>query len=704
MDDPLYPPASADAPPEVTRVTLAYRVRVVAMVAGLFGFLLVYLLLIAAAGLFGYWLLTLPTEVELLKIGGVLATGLLFLFLVKGLFKWRRVERQAHIELREVAHPQLFAFIRRVHAEAGAPPPRRVVVSPDINAALIHDVSMINLVVPPRRDLLIGLGLLNTLNLSEFKAVLAHEFGHFSQRSVGLSRYLHVANQVICDLIHRRDSLDRLVDGWARVDLRISFPAWALKGAFWAIRQLLAGIYRGMNLLHLSLARQMEFNADNVAVSLSGSDAIVRGLYRLEFANECFADAAQALDAAADHGLFTDDLFFHLSRSADHLRVVRRNERLGIPPDEGTVFAPTDDGIPDRYRSHPTHEMRERNAKRFQIPGTNDERSPWLLIGAAAELKRATTASFYQFTLGRREEYEPQPAKIVQAFIDAEHAETTFDPKYHGWYDDRYLGPIDVDAAFEPWSNERAADWVKQWPPADLGDRHRAFRERQGEFNKLHLLKNGQQPVKSRTFSFRGAERDFRELKGLMATVELELKSNQEEFDALDRDVFLAHRSLARCLDADGGQREAELIERYRFHSIEQGLLKGMIDEQNRLRSILDYLAEHRQMRAHQFYAVKAALEEIQTSLTINLDDAKRFQTPALTNLPAGSNLYDFIVDRTAIRLDNWYGDTISGESIGKLLTRLHGVVNRIRRLDRKSLGALLAFQERLVKAVVPAA
>src|SRR5207248_7142342 len=135
-----------------------------------------------------------------MKVGGPLAAGLFCLFLVKGLFKGHAVERSNHVPLEEEDHPELFAFVRRVYQDVGAPAPRRVVVSPEVNAALVYDTSLFNLVVPPQKELLVGLGLVNVVNLAEFKAVLAHEFGHFSQRSVGLGSYLYVANQVMHDV------------------------------------------------------------------------------------------------------------------------------------------------------------------------------------------------------------------------------------------------------------------------------------------------------------------------------------------------------------------------------------------------------------------------------------------------------------------------------------------------------------------------
>src|SRR5207237_8947219 len=117
---------------------------------------------------------------------------------------------------------------------------------------------------PPGKERLVGLGLVNVVDLAEFKAVLAHEFGHFAQRSVGLGSYLYVANRVMHDVIYSRDALDRFVDTWSQQDIRVSFPAWGLKGVLWVVRKILAGTYQGLTLLHLSLSRQLEFNADNV--------------------------------------------------------------------------------------------------------------------------------------------------------------------------------------------------------------------------------------------------------------------------------------------------------------------------------------------------------------------------------------------------------------------------------------------------------
>jgi len=87
--------------------------------------------------------------------------------------------------------------------------------------------------LPGRKNLVIGLGLVNRLNLSEFKAVLAHEFGHFSQNSMKLGSYVYTSNRIIGEIVFGRDWLDDLIAGFCQTDIRIAVFAWALAGIVW---------------------------------------------------------------------------------------------------------------------------------------------------------------------------------------------------------------------------------------------------------------------------------------------------------------------------------------------------------------------------------------------------------------------------------------------------------------------------------------
>ncbi|MCL2429092.1 MAG: M48 family metallopeptidase, partial [Alphaproteobacteria bacterium] len=409
----LYPAAPEGVPENFARPSTAYRMRVFAVLAGLVAFLVLYLVLIAATGYAGWWLVqarpaTLPhnTNAALIVIvayvGGVVSIAMLLLFLVKGLFTGQSTNRSGYVAVTRGEQPELFRFIDLVCEETNAPRPAGVYISPDVNAAVFYDSSLVNLIVPPRKYLLIGAGLVNAVNLREFKAVLAHEFGHFSQNSLALGTYVYVANRVLRDIVHGRDSWDDVLAKWCRLDIRLSFPAWALRAVVWVVRRGLEQVFKGINLLNFSLSRQMEFNADDVAVSVAGSDAIVTALCRIEFADHCHGFAAGELSAAADHGLHSRDIFHHQECAVAHLRAVTGKPDMGVPPPPpARVFDAGDaSSVPQMWRSHPRNSDREANAKRHCLAAADDERSPWLLFAAREELCARLSAAFYK-ALGR---------------------------------------------------------------------------------------------------------------------------------------------------------------------------------------------------------------------------------------------------------------------------------------------------------------
>jgi len=70
-----------------------------------------------------------------------------------------------------------------------------------VNASVSYDLSLINFIIPSKKNLEIGLGLVNVLTVCELTAVLAHEFGHFTQRSMAVGRWLYIAQQIAGQIV-----------------------------------------------------------------------------------------------------------------------------------------------------------------------------------------------------------------------------------------------------------------------------------------------------------------------------------------------------------------------------------------------------------------------------------------------------------------------------------------------------------------------
>ena len=446
-----YPPGPAEVPKDFTRPTREYRMQVALVLGSLLISFLVYLTMLAGAAWLCYWLVTAPWPNDtrgsgtFFRIVGIVCSALLFLYLLKGLFKSQKFNESLFLEIKESDQPELFAFIRRICAETRAPLPRKVFVSPEVNAAVLNNTSILSLVWPTSRDLLIGLGLVNMVNLSEFKAVLAHEFGHFSQKSMKLGSYVYVANKVMIDIVYGRDWLDHLMSQIKGIDLRIAIFVWAFLGVLWVLRKVLEGVFKVINLFNLSLMRHMEFNADRMAVSVAGSDAVVHCLLRSAFADQAFLHVRNDLWAAADHDLYTRDLFAHQIPAAEMIRRRAKNPQLGLPPAERgpnmEVFKPEegDAGIPLMWSTHPPNHDRERNAKAIYLFAEIDERSPWLLFRDKDQLRFLVTQRYYEEMHKPARSPRYSDSERVQNFFNEEFAETTYPDRFQGFYDNRHL-------------------------------------------------------------------------------------------------------------------------------------------------------------------------------------------------------------------------------------------------------------------------
>lgn len=234
-----YPPSPVGIPADFTKPGKSYQKRVWIASAGILSFVILYLgfsgwLLYKSFRLFANTF-TGGDDGFLSFVVGVI-TGFLGVFMVKALFFITRSNTNGYLEIDAAREPRLFAFIYRIADEVGAPRPHKVFLSNRVNAAVFYDISFINLFFPTRKNLEIGLGLVNTLNLGEFKAILAHEFGHFTQRSMIIGRWVYIAQQVAHQIVAKRDGLDRFLATLSGVDFRVAWVGWLLSILVWAIR------------------------------------------------------------------------------------------------------------------------------------------------------------------------------------------------------------------------------------------------------------------------------------------------------------------------------------------------------------------------------------------------------------------------------------------------------------------------------------
>lgn len=561
VDDGMYPAGPDQVPLELTRPSRAYRRHAYLAVVGLLAFFALYL---ALTGWFAWTAYRLAAAVragaeQAIVLGaGVLAAGFFAMFMAKALIFIRR-GKPGDLELSAAEHPRLFAFLHRLADDAHAPRPHRVFVSPAVGAAVFYDVSLINLLVSSRKNLVIGLGLVNVLTLGELKAVLAHEFGHFAQQTMAVGRWVYMAQQIAGHVVVRRDALDRMLHSLSHADLRVMWIGWLLRLVVWSIRSLIDTVLRWVMLAQRALSREMELQADLVAVSLTGSDALVHALHRLDAADDAMDRALAFAAGQQGRGKAVADVFALQTRLLDRTGTIIGDPSYGVvpalpaAPESHRLFKAQLAQPPRMWSTHPSNDVREANAKRIYLPAPLDDRSGWMLFEQPDALRARVTARLYE---GRTDSdgdnrLEAPPIDATLAAIDAELGRRYLDPRYRG----AYLGRSAVSAAVtaaELYGDEPAPDAIpaalEALYPARLAEQVAQFRDLCEQRELLLALQRGLLELPGGVVRYRGQEHHRRELPGLIAAVDRELAEVRLALCEHDRQVRTAHLAAARTL------------------------------------------------------------------------------------------------------------------------------------------------------------
>ncbi|HHH30728.1 MAG TPA: Zn-dependent protease with chaperone function, partial [Polyangiaceae bacterium] len=557
-----YPAGPAEAPADLTRPTRSYRLHAWVAMLALLGFVALY------AALTGWFCWTTYRMVRGALQGGpnafqgflmAVPTGFFAIFLVKGLFFVKRGQLEGLTEITREEQPELLAFLERIAAETGAPKPHRVFLSPRVNAGVFYDISLLNLLLPTRKNLEIGLGLINVLSVSELKAVLAHEFGHFAQRTMAVGRWVYISQQVAAAIIANRDALDRLLIFISSIDIRVAWIGWIMRVIVWAIRAVLETAFGLVVIAERALSKEMELNADLVSVSVCGSDALVHALHKLQAADEAWEQAVGFMAAERGRGRATADLFAVQTRFLEHTRRVLGDETYGaVPPlpegghAEHRVFKAALGQPPRMWSSHPPNREREDNAKRCYIPVRLCEQSAWAVITEPDVLRARVTASLLDSMDGDGEPaaLDTVPIEESIAALDEDFDRPSLDRRYHGLYLGR--SPVrafaDVREAYGTVPADEAAirQALDALYPESLGDDVVAMRDLEEEHGMLEALRDGLLDAPGGVIQHRGRMLRKKELADVVESVDSERAAARRKLEAHDRACRAAHRAAAQ--------------------------------------------------------------------------------------------------------------------------------------------------------------
>lgn len=685
----LYPASPPAVPTTLTSPSAGYLARALLVLVGLAAFVALYVGICVALvlALRELWELPVRGRAAIYVLGGgTLVILALLLFLLKGLLFHERTPLDGLVEVTRAQQPRLFEFIDRLIAETGAPRPRKVYLSPDVNAAVFYEPSILSLVLPTPKSLVIGLGLVNHLTLSELKAVLGHELGHFSQRAMKLGTYVYTAQRVVANLVYGRDAFDQMLDEGKRADPRIAIVAWIIGGVVWALRGVLRVAFEIVALGHRALGREMEFAADRMAVAVAGGDALARGLYKAELADACFGATVGRLVHAADQGLVTDDFFFHQARAIGEVRARAERPRWGEPDDrqDGFLFAADASSQPSMWATHPPSAERERAARSLEVEVAHDERPAWLLFDDEQALRAQLTTALVRQHIPHAAAF-PRAAAEVEEILESERRETEIVERAGEMYAGRLLAKLDLDALFArtPRTRDELAAAHAALSGEELERLKREFRETQETLQLLARAQAGQ--LRETALIVDGGPRRLAEVPELLEERLERMKEIDDGFEALDRRIAEVHAEMAITV----GERATRRLRRAYADVLRYGRwITGLRDAQSEVGPYLARLQRGEDLGERDSRALLAAMEAVRAETARIVGQAKKRKAPKFLGLAPDAKLGSFLLAKPAATALGAGED--AGSWLGLVLSEAAEVNDKLLRLHHRSVAKLL--------------
>ncbi|WP_029293168.1 M48 family metalloprotease [Chryseobacterium hispalense] len=357
-------------------ISPAYRTKLISAIISISVFFIVYFVLIlislALIFLLGYGAVKIialhANYLTLVLALGLFSIGLVvFYFLIKFIFIKNTYSTRHLIEVDRNKQPELFALIDEIVAETAVKMPGKVFLSPDVNASVSYNSVFWSMFLPVKKNLTIGVGLINSTTVGELKAVLAHEFGHFSQKSMKIGGYVNQAEKIIFDTVYNNREYEQTIkngSGYWAFQLSGMISVGFISAFQYILKFFSDFIFKN----NASLRREMEFHADAVATYVTNPQEQISSLLRLDLSNAAFNSSF--LFYTESNGKYLPENLFINQAALMQLFSERNNHPYenGLPKideDDLTRYNRTKVEIEDQWASHPeTHrriEMIRRN-------------------------------------------------------------------------------------------------------------------------------------------------------------------------------------------------------------------------------------------------------------------------------------------------------------------------------------------------------
>ena len=362
-----------------------------------------------------------------------------------------------------------------------------------------------------------------------------------------------MAQQIAAHIIHKRDMFDSFLKGLSRIDIRVAWIGWLLRIVVWSIRSLMETVFGFVIMAQRALSREMEFQADLVSVSLTGSDALIHALHKLEAADDSWSRTLDFASTELNQGRAVQNLFTVQQSIIDHLRNIFDDQDYGNAPDlpnkdasSHRVFKQKLAHPPKMWATHPENTAREENAKRLYVKADIDARSGWALFNNEISLQEQMSADLINNSSA---DIEKTLSNDNKERLSELYQKITLDPKYRG----AYLGRSAVrnyaqsEDMYENIENLSAKDFINLYPKTLSEDLEQLRNLNEDKFY-LQSVQNGSMKPYGGVVRFRGKELQKADIPQAIEKVREEIGVVQERINKSDQFCRSIHRKCAQNL------------------------------------------------------------------------------------------------------------------------------------------------------------
>ncbi|PWN59516.1 M48 family metallopeptidase [Chryseobacterium viscerum] len=581
------------------KISSAYQSKLISAIVSVSVFFLIYLILILASllmvFLLGYGVVKMLSVsinyFTVLGAAGLLSVGVfVFIFLVKFIFKKNHYSTRHLLEVNRSHQPELFAIIDEIVAETNVKAPQKVFLSPDVNASVSYNSIFWSMFLPVKKNLTIGVGLINSTSVGELRTILAHEFGHFSQKSMKVGGYVNQAEKIIFETVYNNKDYENFILEFSGGNAIFKIFGLISVSFINAFQSVLKSISTFLFKNHASLQREMEYHADAISTYITNPEEQSSSLLRLELSdlafNHSFNFYVESNQKYLPKDLYKNQISLMkiLSERNNHPYI---NGLPKIDAEDLTRYNKSRIEIEDQWTSHPDILKRIERIKTNETRNTGtDHRYAKEIISGYDKICEIMTSKYLTLRMVKNVGEVIEDETFIRLYLDNTIYQN-FSANFNGYYERHHPIIENIESIISDTAFHHDTDLFSDKKVSLVYEKSGV----ESDIQTLQYLVS--YPKEIKTFRFNGSLYKAKDAASLIPKLENELKRVKEELLENDKAIFQHYYSISN------EDIRKELLSKYKNFAV---IDKEFDDFQKSLNDFTVYL---------QFMAVTLPFEEI---------------------------------------------------------------------------------------------